>query len=350
MKNLCLKNNFVEDESIRYPSNIRDNYKDCEKKNRKHRSPIIQPHFKSNITFDNYGSIDFDRPKPKFRHKKIMPKFYSSFKIAYDKEELEKDYVRSKKPVSPTYISHVFDKDDTVRKVRPIHKNSIFYENFKFDDIPSKNEIRPPLVVKDKYISNIFKPETPEVYRHHNKYSPDIRNHITYSNIHFSESNDGLEEEFVPRKSAIMEDHMNRIFAEPSIDNLDHPVINIIPKNSINYTTFNFDDPPEEQPAPSNVPKDKFVSHIFKTESKESVVPIKQANENDLTKRSGIYALIHNGSFEVKPERGIKTQYNRVDNMKGIFGASSKDKINFNDIKTINNIHNSMHQRQAQRV
>jgi len=128
-------------------------------------------------------------------------------------------------------------------------------------------------------------------------------------------------------------------------------VVNEIPKNSINYTTFNFDDPPEQTAFPSNVKKDKFVSHLFRENSQESAneIPRRVVN-NELTNRPGIYSVLHNEGSNNSIESpasptsaGIKTQYHRVDHVNDIFNGN--EKLNFNDIRTINNIRNSMYQR-----
>jgi len=323
------------------------NYLRVKKKRKKRRVPIIRPYLKSSITFDNYGSIDLEnRPKPKYRKKRVMPQFHSSFKIAYDKEELEKDNLRRHKRISPTYISHVFDEDNTVIKVRPIHRNSIFYENFKFGDDSSKNENKPPMIVKDKYISNIFKDGVPEVYKHHNKLSPDIRNQITYSNIRFDAEEKG-EEKPISRQSAQSKDHINKLFSNSSNESLDQPIKRKNPKNYVNNTTFRFDDPPEQYVPPRKISKNKYVSQIFRTDSKENIDSVSKDNSNDSVKRSGIFAIMNrNGVTEVLSTRGIKTQYHKVDHVQDIFDTSSKEKIDFGKLRNINNIHNSTHQSQ----
>lgn len=369
MKNLDLKNNYTGDEisekSSRSSStsSVAKKQEKSPKKVRRQRVPYMAPHFVSNITFDNYGSQDInDRPKYR-RRRKMVPQARSTFKMAYDKEELEKDNLnRAKKPISPTYISHVFDQDEVVHRVRPIRKNDIFYESIYFNDFSnntSQADIKPPLVVKDKFISNIFnKSSTEELYTRHSKSSPDPRNQITYSNIHFDGSGDeegeDEEEERVVRRP-VMEDHMNKIFSEPSEDHLVHPVVNPIPKNCINYTTFNFDDPPEQTVVTSEKPKDKFVSHIFRGDSlDDSNFPVTDVN-GEINERSDIYNVMYGGGgnanfFKVDPPRGIKT-YKQVDHIKEILRGTN-EKINFNDIRMINSIHNSMHSRSvdSQRV
>ncbi|ORX43364.1 hypothetical protein BCR36DRAFT_303842, partial [Piromyces finnis] len=337
MKNMCLKNNYVD--------NI--NEKKHERK-RKHHVPVVPPHFISNITFDNYGSQDIYEKSKYRRKRKMVPQMRSTFKIAYDKEELESDYKKSQKPVSPTYISHVFDNDATVIKQRPVHKNSVFYDSICFDNYTAKkSEYKPPLIIRDKYISNIFS-ESPvyEVFKCHNKRSPNIKNRIDYSNINYNGIVKEEEEIKTVRKLYKgMEDNMNKIFAEPSIDSLVHPVVSIIPKNNINYTTFNFDDPPEETSPCSPVLKDKFISHLFREESKDSV-PVNVRNVNDLSTRAGIYSVLYGGEDKQSdPTLGIKTKYNKIDHLNEIFDGRN-EKLSFNDIKTINSIHNSMHQSQ----
>jgi len=79
MKNLCLKNNFVEDTN-----------KKEEKNKQNQRARKIAPHFISNITFDNYGNQDIYE-KSKYRRRRKLPYLETTFKIAYDKEELEED-------------------------------------------------------------------------------------------------------------------------------------------------------------------------------------------------------------------------------------------------------------------
>jgi len=349
MKNLCLNNNYVENtnnnDDIKSNDSLNEkNNSKQERKMRKHRVPFIAPHFISNITFDYYGNQDIHEKSKYRRRRKMVPHIKSTFKIAYDKEELEQDLNnRAKKPISPTYISHVFDKDEVVRKVRPVHKNSIFYDNICFDNYgPQKSEYKPPLVIRDKYISNIFS-EDPvnEVYKRHRKSNPNISHEMESSSLNLNGSVKESKRAFYGPYSG-QEDHMNRIFAEPSIDNLVHPVVNPIPKNNINYTTFRFDDPPES-PVRSPVPKDKYVSTIFRGESLDNVPT---TNVNDLSNRAGIYSR-----FYFNLPRGIKTKYNRVDHVNDIFSGTN-EKLNFNDIRTMNNIHNSMHQsqRQAQRV
>jgi len=196
MKNLCLHNNYMDEDSNVSNHNLNDKNNKEESNQRKHR---IHPYIKSSITFDNYGNMDVNRQRHRYGRKMVKPHHQSTFKIAYDKEELEKNNIYPRKYVSPTYISHVFDNDnsnDTVkRKVKPINKNSAFYESYMFDDVPEKNKVKSPVAIKDIFISNIFNDDVQEVYRHHNKFSPNIKNQITYSNIHFSGSGDEEEEE-----------------------------------------------------------------------------------------------------------------------------------------------------------
>lgn len=191
-------------------------------------------------------------------------------------------------------------------------------------------------------------------YIYHNKYSSNARNQITYSNIRFDDS--AIEENRrVVRTFAGMEDHIHKIFSPPSIDTAIHPVQPDIPKNNMNYSTFNFDDPPEQAVQPSNncEKKDKFASHLFKENrggEGEEIPTTKNINENDLSRKSSIYTSFNNDNYETEKYKGIKTQFRRVDHIKDIFN-SQNDKLNFRDIRTINNIHNSMHrQPQAQRV
>lgn len=333
MRNLCLKNNYVNDESVRNNEDVNESTSlRPENKVKKHRVPVVPPHFASNITFNHYGSQDINN-KPKYRRRN-PPQMRTTFKIAYDKEELEKDYKQPKKPISPTYESHIFDKDVVVRKVKPIHKNSIFYDNITFDNYaPQKIEYKPPVVIRDKFISNIFNNDLPvELPKRQKKCNPNIK----YSNIDFSNSAKE-EEKIVRRPYRGPEDHIYKIFADPSVDNLVRPVATF-PRNHNNYSTFRFDNPPEQSPRYTGPPKDKFVSHVFRGASMDNV-PI--SNVNDST-RAGIYS-----KFRVDSPRGIKTQYNRIDHVNEIFNDMN-GKVNFNEIQTINSIHNSMHQIQRQ--
>jgi len=393
MKNLRLKNNNYIDDGDSEKSlqsspdkNSEKSSKNNNKKYRKHRVPIMAPHFVSHITFDNYGSQDI-HARPRYRRvRKMVPHFHSTFKIAYDKEELEKDNMnRPKKPISPTYISHIFDKDDTVRKVRPIRKNDIFYENIYFNDFSdSQMDIKPPVVVRDKYISNIFNKNLADTYVRHKKPSSDPRNQAPYSNFRVERSGEkkqqqqqqqqdldviveGEEEEedvtevdvderVVERPtSPCMVDHMNKIFSDPSEDNLVHPVVNPIPKNCINYTTFKFDDPPEPPMITYTKPKDKFVSHLFRGDSLEdSEVPVPKVVNRDINERSDLYNIMYGrtgnqGFFTTEIPRGIKTQYKHVDHIKEILRGTN-EKLNFNDIRMYNSIHNSMHPHKQRQV
>jgi len=323
MKNLCLKNNYMDN------NNEKKKLSKDEKrhKNHNHRVPIIKPYLKSSITFDNYGNIDLEnRPKPKYRKKRVMPQFHSTFKIAYNKEELEEDNLHHRKRISPTYISHVFDEDNTVIKVRPIHKNSIFYENIKFGDDSSKNEVQPPKATKDKFISNIFKDDAPEVYKRHKKLSSDIRNKITYSNICF-DSEAKEEEKPISKPTARTKDHIHHLFSNSSNESLDQPIKRKNPKNYVNNTTFRFDDPPEKFVPPIKILKNKYVSQIFKTNSQENIDSVSKVNANDSTKRSGIFAMMnHNEGTDAYSTKGIKTKYNKVDNVQDLIDTSSKKK------------------------
>jgi len=366
MKNLSLKNNnYIEDGGSEKSLQSTEKSPKNNKKYRKHRVPIMAPHFVSHITFDNYGSQDINN-RPRYRRvRKMVPHFHSTFKIAYDQEELERDNMnRVQKPISPTYISHIFDKDDTVHKVRPIRKNDIFYENIYFNDFSnSQTNIKPPLVVKDKYVSNIFNKNLPDTYVRHKRYSPDLRNQVPYSNFRVDGSGEVVEEEIEEEEgedvtevnervverpvSPCMVDHMNKIFSDPSEDNLVHPVVNPIPKNCINYTTFNFDDPPEQPVVTYSKQKDKFVSHLFRGDSLDgSEIPATNINR-DIHERSDIYNIMYgrtaNHSREVP--RGIKTKYHHVDHIKEILRGTN-EKLTFDDIRMYNSIHNSMHPHQ----
>jgi len=297
MKNLCLHNNYMsEDSNVSY-QDLNDNNSKEESNKRKHR---IHPYINSSINFDYNGNTNVNCQKHRYGRKMVKPCYQSTFKIAYDKEELEQDYIRSRKHISPTYISHIFDKDnndDTVkRKVRPIYKNSAFYESYKFDDAPEKKEIKPPIVIKDKYISNIFSDDVQEVHRHHIKFNPDIKNQITYSNIHFNGSDDEEEEE---KKKSVSKRFSN------------------------------------------NFSKKRYESNIFNW--------LNQTNSNDLANRPDVCGSI-NSSINQLSSKGKKTKYHKVDHVQEMFDTSSKGKINFRDIQIINSIHNSMHQLKAQRV
>jgi len=381
MKNLCLKNNYVEDSKKPETSSSENNKPatsspetskpEQKVKRQKHRVKKIAPHFISNITFDNYGNQDIYE-KSKFRRRRRIPYLESTFKIAYDKEELEADYKRNNKPVSPTYVSHIFDNDEaTVIKQRPINKNGIFYENICFD-YDRKIEYKPPAVTSKKFISNIFNNNLPpEEYKPMR--SPSNKYHVTKSNITFDDYsfptdddrksvrspyqmedhiNRLYDEPSMHNLSSIgrsyehhaMDDHMTRIFAEPSLHNISYqpkyPVIDHmnkifsepsthnlvrpfkpIPKNHTNYTTFNFDDPPEEAP-PRSPPKDKFISHLFKAESNHSVAP--PVKNNNLTNSNGIYAVLKPDQYpQNDPIKGIKTQYYIKDHVRDLFNRTN---------------------------
>jgi len=385
MKNLCLKNNFVEDTN-----------KKEEKNKQNQRARKIAPHFISNITFDNYGNQDIYE-KSKYRRRRKLPYLETTFKIAYDKEELEEDYKKGKKLISPTFESHIFDKDEIVIKQRPINKNSIFYDNIRFDEYESqKVEYKPPLVLKDKFKSNIFNENIPpEVYRRQR--SPNARYQMNTSNITFDDYSVSNNEVIRPSRKLYkiddhinrlydepsvqnlnvglrtydaandhinrlydepsvqnlnvglktfnmnddhirrifadpsipnlsnqqptpyqMEDHVNRIFAEPSIHNLAQPFV--IPKNSINYSTFNFNDTTKEVPR----------------------LPVR--NINSLTS-SNIYSIFNDGP-QLDQIKGIKT-YKVKDNIRDLF--NSTDDTQNDDVRDLNTIISNNHQSSTQR-